>query len=211
MPARKRPARPSAAARASPWAAAASGLTVAIPRQSGGPDAGAAEIGCVWGLAWPRFEATLPGKIRRQALRTTPFGTAISVQRAGAAPSNHSGACPRARRGVFRGVLGGKRTFEKLILAPTQQAAFNAVRPATSWPPALGFWLLRYPVNTYRAIADEPFAESGLRSPRQQSVGRLDLEILGFAHGACHDTGQCAGQGVNATLRTPSCWWLNRS
>ena len=39
-------AGPGAAACASPSVATASGLTVAIPRQSGGPDAGAAEIGC---------------------------------------------------------------------------------------------------------------------------------------------------------------------
>ena len=66
------------------------------------------------GLAQTRLEATSPGKTPRQRLRTTPFGAAISVQRATDAPKNHTGARPRARRG---GVPGGKRAFEKPILS----------------------------------------------------------------------------------------------
>jgi len=76
------------------------------------------------GFARPRFEATSPGKIRRQALQTTPFRAAISVQRAGAASNNHLGACPRARRGVFR---GRKRAFEK----PIRLKSLSSVAPWT--------------------------------------------------------------------------------
>ena len=69
-------------------------------------------------FAKPRFEATSPGKTRRQALRTTPFWAAISVQRAGAARNNHLGSCPRARRGVFRGVFWEKKGRLKSLSPP---------------------------------------------------------------------------------------------
>ena len=51
------------------------------------------------GFAQTRFGATSSGKTPGQRLRTTPFGAAISVQRATAAPKSHTGARPRARRG----------------------------------------------------------------------------------------------------------------
>jgi hypothetical protein len=69
------------------------------------------------GFAGPSFEATSPVQTPKQTLRTTPFGCAISVQRAGAAPNNHLGACPRARRGVREVFREGKRAFEKPVLA----------------------------------------------------------------------------------------------
>ena len=54
--------------------AATSGLTVAFPRQSGGPDAGAAEIGCVWALQGRGLRPRRPGKPEGKRYERHPLG-----------------------------------------------------------------------------------------------------------------------------------------
>ena len=101
-----------APSRARPWVAAASGLTVSIHRHSGGPDPGAAGIGCVrasHGQGSAGLAASSHEKTRRQPVRMTHFRAAVDTQRVTAEPNEYingpSGATP--------GALWEKRAFEK--------------------------------------------------------------------------------------------------
>ena len=120
---------------ASPWAAAASGLTVAFPRQSGGPAAGVAEIGCVWALQGRGLRPRRPGKPEGKRYKRRPLRLR----------SVFNGLVPRATT-TWVGVreLGGgcsgeeKGRLKSLSSAACRQASRAQERPVAQTGEAAG-------------------------------------------------------------------------
>ena len=121
-----------ATALASPWVAAASGLSrpeILQPPRFRRAGAKAAEIGCARSFAEPRLGAASSGKTPGQPLRRTHFEAAIGLQRAKAEPNDRIGGSSVAQRRRS----GKKPAFEKPILTTRRNCGAQATFvPASS-------------------------------------------------------------------------------